>query len=54
MQTEEEITQYNMLKAIGLALVMIIMILYAIFNKGEGTAFGIPLDKINQVDSTNQ
>lgn len=52
MDNQHETNNYNLIKAIGLSVLMIIM-LFSFFTKKDDTSlFGIPTNAIQKTDST--
>lgn len=52
MHNQHETTTNNLVKIIGLGLVMLMLLFAFFFNKGNTNPFGLPIDRIENVDST--
>lgn len=52
MNNQEETNNYNLMKVIGLALLMVIMLLSLFTKKNDDNFFGIPTNKIQKTDTT--
>ncbi|WP_264790214.1 hypothetical protein [Aureispira anguillae] len=54
MYNQEETTNSNLIKVIGLGIFMLLILLTFFFRKSDATPFGLPLDQTEQVDSLSQ
>ncbi|MFT5646653.1 MAG: hypothetical protein ACI976_001335 [Aureispira sp.] len=52
MDNQQETNNYNLIKAIGLSVLMIIMLFSFFTKKDDATIFGIPTNPIQKTDST--
>jgi hypothetical protein len=53
MDNQRETNNYNLMKVIGLAVLMAIMLLALFTKKDDATIFGIPGNTIHKTDSTS-
>lgn len=52
MSNQQETNNYNLMKVIGLGILMLIMLLALFTKKDDGNIFGIPGNTIQKTDST--
>lgn len=53
MDNQEESNNYNLMKVIGLVILMLMMLLTLFTKKDDATIFGIPGNTIHKTDSTS-
>lgn len=52
MDNQEEINNHNLMKAIGLGVLMVVMLVSFLTRKNDATFLGIPENVIQKTDST--
>jgi hypothetical protein len=52
MNNQQETNNYNLMKVIGLTVLMIVMLFSFLSQKDNSSIFGIPSNQIQQTDST--
>jgi len=53
MDNQEETNNYNLMKAVGLGVLMVIMLLAFFTQKDDASIFGIPSETLHKTDSTS-
>jgi len=51
MEHQNNITKANMIKIIGISLLLVLLMLAFFMNKGGNNPLGLPVDKLHQKDS---